>query len=80
VVRTYLGRAPVAAVLAAAAWVVVDPRRTTGHRDLVPVPASPMPAGFRTRELVLRAFLFRYIQAPAPMPLALPGAVAFPAR
>jgi hypothetical protein len=87
VVRTYLGRGPVASARSDAVWVAVEPARGPHERALNP---SPTPTavlagltGFRpVRELDVHGFRLILERASAPERIAVartPGAVLFPA-
>jgi 4-amino-4-deoxy-L-arabinose transferase-like glycosyltransferase len=88
VMRTYLGRQPVASVRAGAVWVAVEPARGAGQRALGPVPVPPAVlasvAGFRpVRELEVHGFRLVLERAGAPREIVaagLPGAVLFPGQ
>lgn len=90
VVRHYLGSTEATAPLRARrVWLVVEPRRGEGQRDLRPLGETPADAAlaplFPTRnERVLDGFRIVELEAPAPVALApggVPGATLFtPAR
>jgi hypothetical protein len=87
VVRTYLGRGPVAGVRSDALWVAIEPARGPHQRALnpQPVPAAVAAAlaAFRpVRELDFQGFRLILERASVPEPVlagSMPGAVLFPA-
>lgn len=87
VAALYLHRAPVAAPLATRhVWLVVEPARSAGRRDLhavdAPLVASLLAAFPQQRETRLHGFRLIALSAPAPVtldPARLPGAALFPA-
>ena len=82
----YLGRTPATAPLATRrAWVVVEPARSAGHRELGPVDpplVAQLLAAFPAhRETRVHGFRLIELRAPEPValdPARLPGAALFP--
>lgn len=87
VAALYLHRAPAAAPLATRrAWLVVEPARSAGRRDLdavdAPLVAALLAAFPRHAETRVHGFRLIELDAPAPValdPARLPGATLFPA-
>ena len=87
VAALYLHRAPAAATLVTSrAWLVVEPARSAGRRDLhavdAPLVASLLTAFPRHAETRIHGFRVIELDAPAPValdPAQLPGAALFPA-
>ncbi len=80
VVQVYLMRPPVssAGIATRRAWIIVEPIRAAGHRDLGPAPVPNLPGFATIRTLQVQGFMLAFVGAATPTHVAaIPGASLF---